>query len=118
MHRDMDLVRKILMAVADNPSGWAPSGLEIEGYTDEQIGYHALIMIEAGLVAGEDVTVMRSGPTGMITRLTWQGHDFLEAAREPTRWQEAKTIIGKVGSASLQVWTTVLTQLTLKSLGL
>ena len=31
MHRDMDLIRKILMKVADNPSGWAPDDLSLEG---------------------------------------------------------------------------------------
>lgn len=87
MQRDMDLVRKILMSVADNPSGWASSNLKIEGYTDEEVGYHSLIMIEAGLVAGQDVTIMGSSPEGLITRLTWQGHEFLEAAQEPTRWR-------------------------------
>ena len=118
MHRDMDLVRKILMAIADNPSAWAPSDLEIGGYTKEQVGYHALLIIEADLAVGEDVTEMGGSPRGSITRLTWQGHDFLEAAKEPKRWREAKRLIEKVESASIQVWITVLTRLTLQSLGL
>ena len=87
MKEDTEWFQNMLDAIL---SGWAPRELKIEGYTDEQIGYHALIMIEAGLVTGQDVATMGSSPTGLITRLTWQGHDFLEAAREPTRCRRPK----------------------------
>ena len=52
MQRDMDLVRAILLAVEAHPAGFAPDPLAIEGYTDEQIGYHATILKEAGMVEG------------------------------------------------------------------
>ena len=44
MKRDMELIRKLVLALEDAPSGYAPGVLEIEGYTPEQIGYHALYM--------------------------------------------------------------------------
>jgi len=119
MHRDMDLIRNILMKVADNPSAWAPDNLSIAGYTDEQIGYHALLLLESGLADGFDTTVQGGEPQGMISRLTWEGHDFLEAAKEQSRWDEAKQLIfERAGSASLQVWKAILLQLTKTSLGL
>jgi hypothetical protein len=87
--------------------------------TDQQIGYHALLLLESGLADGIDITVQGGEPSGRILRLTWEGHDFLEAAKEQSRWEDAKRLIfEKVGSASLQVWTAVLSQLTMKSLGL
>jgi hypothetical protein len=120
MKRDMELIRKILLAVEASETGWADHPLEIEGYDDHTVGYHALLLIEAGLCEGQNVTSSGSkGPEGFITRLTWEGYEFLEAAKEPSRWQEAKdTIFVKLGSASFQVWTAVLTRLMLRSTGL
>ena len=118
MKRDMELIRNILLLLENETSGWAPDSIEIDGYTNEQIGYHTVLLIEAGLVVGEESEEMGSEPSGFIQRLTWAGHEFLDSAKDSGRWKEAKDIIEKVGGASLKVWSSVLTQLTLKSLGL
>ena len=118
MRRDMDLVRAILIAVEAHPDGFAPSEIAIEGYSPEQIGYHATIMSEAGLVEAEvDGTIGGSGPMARIDRLTWAGHQFLDASRSPDIWSQAKSFIAKTGGASLEVWQSVLTDLVKKSLG-
>ncbi len=117
MQRDMELVRKILLTIADSEPAWAPDDLDIEGYTQEQIGYHSLLLIEAGLAEGQDDTT-DGEPSGRISRMTWSGHEFLESARDPARWEQAKELLGVLGSASLQVWQAVLTTLMLKKLGL
>ena len=115
----MDLDRKILMAVEEHEHGFAPRDVPFDGYSEEQVGYHAYIMIEGGLVEGADVTTRGSdSPEAIITRLTWAGHEFVESAREPSRWQQAKDLIGKVGGASIAVWTAVLTDLVKKNLGI
>ena len=112
MKRDMDLVRNILLAFEAEPTGYAPERLEIEGYTKEQIGYHALIMIEAGLLEGQEVTPMSgSCPVGMPTRMTWNGHEFLEACRDLTRWDKAKGIVAKIGGGTVEVFRQVLIEL-------
>ena len=110
----MDLVRKILMAIEADPSGWAPSKLEIEGFTEDQVGYHVHIMIEAGLVDGADVTSSSTrSPAGMATMMTWDGHDFLDACRDESRWKTAKSIAGKIGGVTIDVFKQVLTRLML-----
>lgn len=112
MRRDMDLVRKILMAIEAEPSGYAPQELKIEGYTKEQIGYHVLIMIEAGLIEGQEVTTLGSAtPVGMATRMTWDGHEFLDACRENSRWRKAKDVANQVGGVTLEVFKQVLTKI-------
>ena len=112
MKRDMDLVRKILINLEGESSGYAPQELSIEGYTEEQIGYHVLIMIEARLLEGQEVTDLGSPcPVGMVTRMTWHGHDFLDACRDETRWNKAKGVVGKIGGATFEVFKQVLTQL-------
>lgn len=119
MKRDMDLVRAILFVVEEHPEGFAPREIKIDLYTDERIAYHAYIMNEARLVVATDTTHLGStSPQAMVIRLTWAGHEFLDSAREPARWQKAKEIIKKVGGASIAVWTAVLTDLVQKNLGL
>ena len=78
MRRDMDLVREIMLTVADS-SGVVDGRALMDGQHDLQdIGYHVEMMEEAGLVeatvqkewSGSYVFV-RVGP------LTWEGNDFL-----------------------------------------
>lgn len=119
MKRDMDLVRAILLAVEAHERGFAPSDLRIEGYTHEQIAYHAFIMDEAGLVAAsDDINRGSRSPEATVRRLTWKGHEFLDAARPPDRWEKAKAALAKVGGASFQILVAVLGDLAKKGLGL
>ena len=112
MKRNMDLVRKMLLEVERSDSGYAPQPLKIRGYSDGLVGYHALIMWEAGLVEGVNAaSASGGGPGALITRLTWQGHEFLDAARDDARWKKAKSILKKVGGATLQIWMAVLSNL-------
>lgn len=112
MQRNMDLVRMILMRLENSPSGRAPRDLGITSFPGEQIGYHAHIMMQEGLIQGVDVTTMDSaGPEAIPTSMTWNGHEFLDLARDQERWNRAKAIIGKVGGAPISVWMKVLTDL-------
>lgn len=101
----MDLVRKILLAVESDESGWAPAGdIEIEGYSDDHVGYHALLIIEAGLAHGHDVTQMgAASPRGDIGRLTWAGHEFIDATRDPSVWEKVKGTARQGGSVAFGV---------------
>jgi Hypothetical protein (DUF2513) len=86
MQRNMDLVRMVLMKLEACPSGWAPADLEITSFPEDQIGYHAHIMLEEGLITACDVTHLESpGPEAVPTGLTWKGHEFLELARDQDR---------------------------------
>ena len=118
MKLDMDLVRKMLLAVESNTHGFAPK-IEIEGYTEEQIGYHAVLLGEAGLVVTNDFTSFGDkSPNAEIIRLTWAGHEFIDAARENIIWEQAKEKISQIGSATIPVWTAVLTEIIKKQLGI
>lgn len=105
MKRDLDLIRKMMLTIEDSASGWAPSELKFDGYTDAQLGYHAYLLIDAGLARGQDASTMGSeAPEGMITSLTWEGHEFAEAARDEGRWKEAMgTVAAKGGNVTLDV---------------
>ena len=118
MKRDMDLIRAMLLAVEADPHGFV-SVLKIPGYTQEQIGYHACLLGEAGLAHIVDITADGSNsPEAIVTSLTWAGHEFLDAARENTIWEQAKDKIKRIGGASLPIWTALLTALLKQQLGL
>jgi hypothetical protein len=106
MQRDMDLVRHLLRWMADQPEGsnvgWK---IEIEGYTDEQIGYHAYLMHQANLMLAVDCTSLEhQSPRWMPLSLTWAGHDFLESVSDETLWSKAKkNVIQPAGGVAFNV---------------
>ncbi len=120
MKRDMDLVRSIVLAIEAAPTGYAPDSIEIPGHTDEEIGYHVHLMIEAGLVRGQDVTSLAStSPQAMPSSLTWTGHEFADASWDDKRWLKAKELaVTKAGSVTIEVLTKLLTSLMTSALGL
>ena len=99
MKRDMDLIRKMLLAIEADEHGFAPK-IEIDGYTQGDIGYHAVLLGEAGLAIVSNITTFGAkSPQAIVNRLTWEGHEFLDASREN------------------QIWIAVLTTLIQKKLG-
>jgi hypothetical protein len=117
MQRNMDLVRMILLRLESSPKGWARNDLGIKSFSADQIRYHAHIMMQEGLIEGCDVTSSESvGPEAIPTSLTWKGHEFLDLARDQERWNRAKAIIGRIGSAPISVWMKVLTDLMLQGI--
>ena len=78
MKRDMDLVREIMKILHEHPHGSAPRSIEIEGYTQDTIGYHCFILDEAGLIRATNTTHLSSkSPTATPLSLTWEGHEFI-----------------------------------------
>lgn len=118
MKRDMDLIRQILLAIESHEHGFAPE-IKIDGYTQEEIGYHAILLGEAGLAEVVNLTSHGSkSPEGQIIRLTWAGHEFLDSARNNKIWNQAKDIISTIGGATLQIWIQVLADQIKKNLGI
>ena len=112
MKRDMDLVRNILMKGEEQEHGFFPNPLRIEGYSDEAVGYHASLMVEAGLVVARAYNYAGgNSPTATLVSLTWEGHEFLEASRNEGRWNKAKQAAGSTGGMVLGVLKTVLIDL-------
>ena len=98
MERDMDLYRKILREVETWPTTRVPREVEIEGFTQDQIGYHAWMLAEEGLIDGFDAAGQGNPVHVCLPRcLTPKGHDFLEAAQDDTRWNRAKDAIMERG---------------------
>src|SRR5262245_43162701 len=120
MRRDLDLIRKILLTVEDLPTGNVPEEIEIEGYTEEQIGYHSYLLVDSGLAKGVDIgAVGDTSPNWQLIHLTSAGHEFAEAARNETSWNKAKSIVKeKAGGATLDILKEVLVGVVRGTLGL
>lgn len=120
MKRDFDLLRKLVLAVEVSPYGYAPDRIQINGYSDEEIGYHNYLLVDAGLAAGVNITAIGStSPQWRILHLTSAGHDFADDARDETTWKKATGIVKeKAGSVSLDVLKQLLISLLKNTLGL
>lgn len=90
MKRDMDLVRKILLKMEARPQSESGYPLAIDGYESDTINFHVVLLQEAGLI-----TAIDTGLQWLPVDLTWEGHEFLDAARSERRWRKAMSIIEK-----------------------
>ncbi|GAB60751.1 DUF2513 domain-containing protein [Rheinheimera nanhaiensis] len=90
MKRDMELIRKLLFAMEDNPCQ-----LAIDGYDKEVVKYHALLLIEGGLLDGKVSNTLENTsavPSNIhVNRLTWDGHEFLDNIRRDEIWNTIKS---------------------------
>ena len=106
MKRDMELVRAILAQIEASPAPlWEVAGTD---YDVGAIEYHMNLLHQAGLIQ----TVERQFlpyPSGVT--LTWDGHEFLDNARDDTRWNRATAIAGKLGNSSIDILISILKSL-------
>lgn len=82
--RDLDLIRLLLLEVE---SGETPEAMS--RYTESEVLQHVVLAKEAGLLIAhltEDTDGLAVG--ARIQRLTWAGHDFLDAARNEPLWKK------------------------------
>jgi hypothetical protein len=95
---------------AQKPGLYYPAGEEgetkgdLSRYTGAQAGHHMALLIEAGLVKGKVAAGSLADEDDeppfilLFGRLTWAGHDFLDAARSEPVWRKALAKAKDVGS--------------------
>jgi len=106
VHRDMDLVRELLLRIDQDPSldgtRWVhfdPSELGMPDRSPEEIGYHLDMLIECNFVKGQ--IGMETIP--IVCKLTWDGHEFLDGIRDPDIWNKTKKRVEGLASVTLKV---------------
>ena len=97
MQRNMDLCRDILIYVEGLTFKPMPQKVELDNYSEEEIEYHLKLLNQAGLIDAEDLSKSTQETRWRVHSLTWSGHEFVEASRNNSRWQEAKETIKKNG---------------------
>lgn len=87
MKRDMDLVRTLLIKTEALPDTNGHS-ISAEGHGPAEICEHLKLAQEAGLI---EARFLPGDPNECVAlRLTWAGHEFIDAARENRIWEKAK----------------------------
>ena len=120
MKRDMELIKKILLRLEESPKG-LETDLSNDGYTSEQITYHSYLLIQGGLAEGERFYTHDGSPhpKAILSNLTWQGHEFVDAARNDSIWKKAMERVKERSDAiPIGVLTMLLTSLLKAQLGL
>jgi DNA-binding PadR family transcriptional regulator len=90
MKRDMDLVREILLECEKQDGTGRPIKVKVEGHSGDEVNYHLVLLKEVGFIEASSVLNTRFGPIVQPIRLTWSGHEFLNAARSSKLWDGAK----------------------------
>lgn len=97
MKRDIELTREILVALEELESFDEPVIPNIPGRSKHELVYHIKLLSEAGLIEAQNWST-GDGSEWVATSLTSSGHDFLDAARNNTIWEKAKTMVVDQGS--------------------
>ncbi len=103
MKRDMDLVRRILHEIEDDHPGNGSFQFSFDNVEKKVADYHLELLVQAKLLSGS-VTESKDRSTIYIRGLTWEGHEFLDSARNDTIWKKAKSLVQtKTGTLSFEI---------------
>lgn len=114
MKRDMDLIRNLLLWIEADESlrdflASRPTG---EQLTEAIINGHVQLLIEAGFIEAEQRRLKQiPGFSIRIERITWGGHEFIDAMRSDTIWAKTKKLLK---DKAMSVPATILQQLLVK----
>ena len=91
MKPDLELVRAVLLALGENEdaAGRDFISLDIPGRSREEVSRHVGFLIDAGLVKTVSLPET-NGREGNSIRLTPQGREFLDSARDEDSWKRAE----------------------------
>jgi len=99
MKRNWDQIREILIRLEEATT--TDDFLRLSSFPQErahEISYHVELLIEAGLINGHMSKTLGRGPHDFfVARLTWNGHEFLDAIRSNTIWQKTKSSFASQG---------------------
>jgi len=109
MRRDFELIRLLLLELEGEES------IDLSSYSADQMNYHKALIKEAGFAEGNihyPSTHRTDVPDrAILKRLTWDGHEFLDKAKNEKVWNKAKALIKERGvSLSLDALKIALTE--------
>jgi len=97
MTRDWEVIRDILSKIEENNDN-SDFCNELQDENKESYMYHIELLIEAEFIKGKiESSLDLSEVTCDIDRLTWIGHDFLDAIRSDSIWSKTKNILKEKG---------------------
>ena len=120
MKRDLELIRKLLLAAEAHEHGFLTDALRGDGWSEEQVRFHIYLLGQAGFMnVVENTTIGYKSPSALPLNLTWTGYEFLEAAKDDTVWAKAKEkVLKPAGGVALDVLVAWLKNEAMSRLGL
>jgi len=91
MHRDWDLVRRILLALEEKALPYTMMhASEFKDADEIGVSYHIKMLANAALIEATDISSMGKPMVWAATSLTWDGHEFLDSIRSQSMWQKVQ----------------------------
>jgi hypothetical protein len=101
MHRDMDLIREILLHVEAREDLKARL-VHLEGHERLAVDRHVQMLFQAGYLEGNELkTLGMPCPRIMVSDLSWEGHDFLALQKNEQVWEQLKQALSAKELATL-----------------
>lgn len=94
MKRDWEIIREIMLKLEELPNN--TEVVRLSDFPKEQhfsASYNAQLLVEAGLVEGQFSHFRGIDPKAsdmLLRRLTWEGHELLDAIRSDSVWNKTK----------------------------
>ena len=93
LKRNTELIREILLKIEGLPI--EASRFDVPGVDDSDLLHNVDLLVDAGFIKGAEVKWAADGIGSYIhlrgpLALTWHGHDFLDAIRVDSIWDQAK----------------------------
>lgn len=111
MKLNPDCLRAVLLAYEALPAINRQIGLPIDGFSEEEIFYHQQLLEDAGFIR------LQWGATGddpyrvYPHRLTYAGHEFLNASRNNQAWDAVKKAMAQTGGFVVELAKPILLEL-------
>jgi hypothetical protein len=105
--RDLDLIRELMLELEANEklngryrlNCFASELFNRPPEEDDRIAYHLMQILDEGWLVGQYVPTAGSFD---LSRLTADGHDFIDATRSPDIWKRARSAIEGGGAETLR----------------
>lgn len=88
--------------------------IEIAGHGAQEISYHVMLLHESGLLKATDSSDF--GEFDWKQCVTYEGHEFIEAAKSDTVWHKAKESVIRSTGTLIPEALTLAVSATIKSL--
>lgn len=108
MKRDLDLLRNMLLKMESLDSSHGTVRLyTFKDLCDDEavLSLHIHLLLDAGFIEAADIVHLDDAVDDfLITRITFDGYDYLDSIRNDSIWNEVKQKISSVGgSVSLDI---------------
>jgi hypothetical protein len=109
MKREVGLIRQILLDLEEKGAYTNWMDIDNQEYSPEQMDYHLTLLTEGGLIQVE--ASERGRLRSLPVRLTWEGHEFLDAARDDRRWDKLMESLQEVGGVPFGILKDILLEM-------